>query len=126
MTAQTTNVNAGGVLLGSTDPDRLVAWYRAALEPLGARWDEHMLVIADGMYLGFDRRDDIAEKTTEAGRILVNFGVRDIRAAEAHLNTLAARWVRPVEKTDFGAWFSTAEDPDGNLIQFIEMPEGQG
>lgn len=120
------NLDTSGVLLSSTDRDRLIAWYRAALEPLGARWEEHMLVIADGMYVGFDRREDIADKTVEPGRHFVNFSVRDIRAAERHLNTLGVRWVRPVELTDFGAWFSTVEDPDGNYIQFIEMPAEQG
>ncbi|MGH3311020.1 MAG: VOC family protein [Streptomyces sp.] len=124
MAAQST-LNTCGILLSSTDRDRLVAWYRAALEPLGARWAEHMLVIADGTYVGFDHRDDIADKTVEPGRSLVNFGVRDIRVAEAHLDSLGVRWVRPVEKTDFGAWFSTVADPDGNYVQFIEMPAEQ-
>src|SRR4051794_8556664 len=125
MSAQNSNLAMSGTVLGSTDPDRLIAWYRAALEPLGARWDTHALVIADGMYIGFDGRDDIAEKAAEQGRHLVNFGVRDIRAAEAHLNTLGVRWVRPVELSEYGAWFSTVEDPDGNYIQFIQMTDEQ-
>jgi catechol 2,3-dioxygenase-like lactoylglutathione lyase family enzyme len=124
MTANILDIN--GVVLGSTDPDRLIAWYRAALEPLGARWEEHLLRIGDGMYVGFDGRDDVAGKTAEPGRHLVNFGVRDIAAAERHLDALGVRWVRPVERTDFGAWMSTVEDPDGNYVQFIQMPDGQG
>ncbi|MGW8374614.1 VOC family protein [Streptomyces sp. ODS28] len=111
-----------GPLLSSTDPDRLTAWYRSVLEPLGARWEEHMLLIADGMYLGFDRRDDVADKTAEPGRTLLNFGVRDIRAAERHLNTLGVRWIRPVERTEWG-WISTVEDPDGNYLQFVQGPD---
>lgn len=125
MAAQSGNLTTSGVVLGSTDPDRLIAWYRAALEPLGARWAEHMLVAGDGMYIGFDRRDDVAEKSAEPGRVLVNFGVRDIHAAQQHLDTLGVRWVRPVELTDFQVWFSTVEDPDGNYLQFIQMTDGQ-
>lgn len=121
--APQSNLHASGILLSSTDPDRLIAWYRGALEPLGARWEEHMLAVGDGMYVGFDRRDDIAEKSAEPGRHIVNFSVHDIRAAERHLNTLGVRWVRPVELTDFGAWFSTVEDPDGNYVQFIQMED---
>lgn len=122
-TTQTVNIlDTSGILLGSTDPDRLVAWYRAVLEPLGAEWREHMLVIADGMYIGFDRRDDVGDAVAEPGRQLINFSVRDIRATEKHLNSLGVTWIRPVELTDFGAYFSTVADPDGNLVQFIHMP----
>ncbi|MFC4494195.1 VOC family protein [Streptomyces ovatisporus] len=119
------NLHAVGILLSSTDRDRLIAWYRSALEPLGARWEEHLLAIGDGMYLGFDKRDDVAPRSAEPGRHMVNFSVRDIRAAERHLNSLGVRWVRPVEETDFGFWFSTVEDPDGNYVQFIQMKDEQ-
>lgn len=125
MATRTGILGTSGVIIGSNDRDRIVAWYRAALEPLGARWEGHLLVVADGMYIGFDQRDDVAAKPGEPGRHLVNFTVHDMRAAERHLNTLGVRWVRPVEFTDFGAWFSTVEDLDGNLLQFIQMPDGE-
>lgn len=114
-----------GIVLGSTDREGLVAWYRAVLEPLGARWEEHLLRLPNGSYIGFDERDDLGGRSCEPGRTLVNFGVRDIRAAEQHLNGLGVRWVRPVEKAGFGGWMSTVEDPDGNLLQFIAMPDGR-
>lgn len=115
-------LGTSGVLIGSTDPDRLVAWYRAALEPLGAVWKEHMLLVAGGMYLGFDGRDDIGAEPAEPGRHMVNLAVSDVRAAEAHLNTLGVTWVRPVEDVGGGVFFSTVTDPDGNLVQFIQVP----
>lgn len=39
--AAPSNITGLGVILGSTDPEALIEWYRAALEPLGARWDAH-------------------------------------------------------------------------------------
>lgn len=126
MSTRTGILGTSGIVIGSTGPDRLAAWYRAALEPLGARWESHLLVVADdGTYIGFDRRDDVRADAAEPGRHLVNLGVRDIREAERHLNTLGVHWVRPVELTDSGAWFSTVADPDGNLLQFIQMPGGE-
>ncbi|NLU70830.1 VOC family protein [Streptomyces sp. HNM0574] len=113
-----------GIVVGSTDPDRLAAFYRTLLEPLGARWEEHMLNLADGMYIGFDHRDDIAGQGIEPGRHLLNITVRDIRAAEARLNELGARWIRPVEHSDYGFWVGTFEDPDGNYAQFMQI-DGQ-
>lgn len=124
MAAQGSPLGAG-ILLGSTDRDRLVAWYRSALEPLGARWEEHLLAVGDGTYIGFDGRDDLAGRSAEPGRHMINFTVHDIRTVERHLNSLGVRWVRPVEATDDGFW-STVEDPDGNYVQFIELRDGEG
>ncbi len=117
------NVTGLGVIIGSTEPERLVEWYRAALEPLGARWEGHMLIVGPGAIIGFDRRDDVAGTAAEPGRHLVNVTVRDIRAAEAHLNALGVTWVRPVEDVDGGWFFATVLDPAGTYLQFIQGPD---
>ncbi|MYW29361.1 VOC family protein [Streptomyces sp. SID2119] len=112
-----------GVVIGSTDPDALIAWYRAALEPLGARWAEHLLMVGPGAIIGFDRRDDVADRAAEPGRHLINLTVRDIRAAERHLDSLGVTWVRPVEEVGGGWFFSTVVDPVGNYLQILQGPE---
>ncbi|MFJ8971389.1 MULTISPECIES: VOC family protein [Streptomyces] len=128
-TGTTTDGNTGtegitglGVVIGSTDSAALIAWYRAALEPLGARWAEHLLIVGPGAIIGFDERDDVAEKAAEPGRQLINLTVRDIRVAEKHLNTLGVTWVRPVEDTGDGWFFSTIVDPVGNYLQILQGP----
>lgn len=121
-TDNSTGVTGLGVVIGSTDSAALIAWYRAALEPLGARWAEHMLIVGPGAIIGFDERDDVADKAAEPGRQLVNLTVRDIRAAEKHLNTLGVTWVRPVEDTGDGWFFSTIVDPVGNYLQILQGP----
>ncbi|MEU5370284.1 VOC family protein [Streptomyces sp. NPDC005951] len=128
MTAPTENSdNAGitglGVIIGSTDTAALISWYRAALEPLGARWVEHLLIVGPGAIIGFDERDDVADKAVEPGRQMINITVRDVRAAERHLNTLGVTWVRPVEEAEGGWFFSTIVDPVGNYLQILQGPE---
>ncbi|MYX05127.1 MULTISPECIES: VOC family protein [unclassified Streptomyces] len=112
-----------GVIIGSTDSEALISWYRAALEPLGARWAEHLLIVGPGAIIGFDERDDVADKAAEPGRQMVNITVRDVRAAERHLNTLGVTWVRQVEEVGGGWFFSTIVDPVGNYLQILQGPE---
>ncbi|MFY0514876.1 VOC family protein [Streptomyces anulatus] len=121
-TTGTEGITGLGVVIGSTDSAALIAWYRAALEPLGARWAEHLLIVGPGAIIGFDERDDVADKAAEPGRQLINLTVRDIRAAEKHLNTLGVTWVRPVEDTGDGWFFSTIVDPVGNYLQILQGP----
>ncbi|MFF5893692.1 VOC family protein [Streptomyces globisporus] len=122
-TSNADTITGLGVILGSTDSDALIAWYRAALEPLGARWAEHLLIVGPGAIIGFDERDDVADKAAEPGRQMINITVRDVRAAESHLDTLGVTWVRPVEEVGGGWFFSTIVDPVGNYLQILQGPE---
>lgn len=118
------NPHLGGIVLGSTDPEGLWEWYRTAFAP-GAERDGEMLGLElGGTYLIFESRDDVAAKAAEPGRLLVNYEVDDIRAAEKHLDeTLNVRWIRPV--TDMGGdiFLATLEDRDGNYVQLYQEQE---
>ncbi|MGW1151743.1 VOC family protein [Streptomyces rubiginosohelvolus] len=118
-----TGITGLGIIIGSTDAASLIAWYRAALEPLGARWAEHLLIVGPGAIIGFDERDDVADKAAEPGRQMINITVGDVRAAERHLNTLGVTWLRPVEEVGGGWFFSTIVDPVGNYLQILQGPE---
>lgn len=61
-TTGTEGITGLGVVIGSTDSAALIAWYRAALEPLGARWAEHLLIVGPGAIIGFDERDDVGRR----------------------------------------------------------------
>ncbi|MEV5706275.1 VOC family protein [Actinoallomurus sp. NPDC052274] len=121
--AETMGIRLGGLVLGSDDPERLSAWYRAAFAPSAE--PGIVLMVGDGR-LVFDRRDDLEQSTREPGRILINFYVEDIEAVAAHLKALGVtRWIRPVE--GFGAGrIATVEDPVGNYVQIVELAARPG
>jgi Glyoxalase-like domain len=109
----------GSILLGSTDPARLHAWYQAALAP------EHSpdgFMIFGGISVLIDSRNDIGDTNREPGRVILNFHVDDARATAAHLNTLGVSWLVELEARDDGL-FGTLIDPDGNYIQIIQFTE---
>ncbi|MDT0346841.1 VOC family protein [Streptomyces litchfieldiae] len=117
------NPHLGGLVLGSTDPERLYEWYRAAFAPDAEKVSEPVLALQlGGTWLIFERRDDVAPRAAEPGRVLFNFEVDDIRAAEARLNELGARWIRPVTEPVPGepVVLATVEDPDGNYPQLVQ------
>jgi predicted enzyme related to lactoylglutathione lyase len=105
------------MLLGSTDPERLKAWYRDGFH---AEVDGYGNLNLGGFGLLIEHRDDVAAKNTEPGRFIVNFAVDDIEAAAAHLRTLDVEWLVHPEDRGVG-WFATLIDPDGNYVQLIQM-----
>ncbi len=122
--ATRTNPRLGGLVLGSTDPQRLYDWYKAAFAP-EATLPAEMPVLAlelGGTWLIFERRDDVGERAAEPGRVLFNIEVDDIRAAEERLNGLGVTWIRPVSEPAPGepVRLATVTDPDGNYPQIIE------
>ena len=109
----------GSILLASTDPDRLRAWYERAFA-VAPDPDGFLRFGPVGVLV--DRRDDVADRTVEPGRIILNLHVDDARATVAHLDGLGVTWLAELE--DRGdAWFAALLDPDGNCVQVIELTD---
>lgn len=110
------------MLLASTNPDRLGAWY-AALEPAAdTKVDTYRVLTFGDFHLLIDRRDDVGDANPEPARMIINFDVADAHAVAARLDDLAVRWLAPLEDRD-GSLFATAIDPDGNYVQIIQLSE---
>ena len=115
----------GSILLGTTNPHRLRDWYAAALAPGDS--GEAFTEVTPTMFAGtfgdtsvlIDGRSDVADKNPDPGRVILNFHVDDIRAAEARLVALEAVWARELERTRWGI-IGTVLDLDGNYIQIVE------
>lgn len=105
------------ILIGSTDPAGLRAWYA---QVLGVSVDIDGFLDFGGVAVLTDARDDIAPRTAEPGRVIINYHVPDIHAAARRLESFEVPWVSGVEYRDAGLWFATVEDPDGNYVQLIQ------
>ncbi|MEU4448173.1 VOC family protein [Actinosynnema sp. NPDC050801] len=110
-----------GLVLGSTDPKRLGAWYQAAFAP-EADLADSVLWLEQGV-LVFEERDDVAERSAEPGRVIINIQVSDLAALVTHLNGLGdVTWIRPVEEIQIGL-IATVKDVDGNFVN-VWQPKG--
>lgn len=111
----------GSILLASTDPVRLRAWYERAF---GVTADVDGFLRLGEVGLLIDGRDDVAARTAEPARVIINLHVPDARAIARHLSGLEVTWVAALEYREAaGAWFGTVLDPDGNYVQVIELTE---
>jgi predicted enzyme related to lactoylglutathione lyase len=107
----------GSILLASTDPERLRAWYA---EVFDAPPDGDGFIRFGDVGVLIDGRDDVADRSAEPARVILNFHVDDAKAAAARMADAGATiTVEPEWRGQ--AWFATALDPDGNTIQVIEM-----
>jgi len=110
-----TTLKPGSMLLGTTRPAELRAWYIKALAP---EFTGEGAIDLGGFLLVIDGRDDVEAKNNEPGRTIINFHVDDFDAVEAQLNAAGVEWIA-VEDREKGK-FGTFADPDGNYLQIIE------
>ncbi|ALG08314.1 VOC family protein [Kibdelosporangium phytohabitans] len=113
-----TTLRPGSMLLGTTRPAELRAWYIKALAP---EFTGGGAIDLGGFLLVIDGRDDVGTTNDEPGRAIVNFHVDDFDAVAAQLNAAGADWIS-VEDRATGK-FGTFADPDGNYLQIIEWKE---
>ncbi|GAA2082588.1 VOC family protein [Actinomadura alba] len=105
------------IVLGSPDPERLYAWYRSALAPEDTG-DEH--IDFGGVWLRIEHRTDVADGNPEPGRTILNFLVEDARALAEHLDAMGVSWLAEVHEREH-ALLGTLTDPDGNLLQIVQL-----
>lgn len=109
----------GSILLGTGNPRALLDWYSAAF---GVEPDRYGWIRFGGVGLLIDGRDDVAARTAEPGRVVINFHTTDARTLAAHLDSVGVTWLVELEERKDGL-FATLVDPDGNYLQIIELNE---
>lgn len=113
------------LLLASTEPERLHAWYARALDPAeSSQMDGYRILRYGSFHLIIDTRSDIGRRNPEPGRLILNFDVADARAVVARLEEMGVDWLAPLEERHGSLW-ATAIDPDGNYVQVIQISEQQ-
>lgn len=105
------------ILLGTTNPEELKAWYTKALAP---EYKGEGPIDMGGFLLVIEKRDDVEPKNNQPGRFILNFHVDDFDAVEAQLKAAGVEWLTPVADRPSGR-FGTFADPDGNYLQIIQF-----
>ena len=78
-------------------------------------WGDQRLTIAV--------HSEVADRTTEPDRIMVNLRCRDLDGEYRRLVTLGVEVVRPPDSESWGGRICTLVDPDGNRVQLIQLAE---
>lgn len=122
-------MNFNSILIGSEDPDRLVAYYSKLLGAPG---------FSDGGYTGWmigsgfvtvGPHSEVKGSNSQPGRLIWNIETTDVQGESARLKAAGAIVV--AEPYSFkgapGSWIATFADPDGNYFQLLTPmgpPEG--
>ena len=113
-----------GVLLYTT-ADRwaaMAAFYNDALAlPVRHRRAGFVNFDFGGQRLTIAVHDRLRGAALDPERIMVNLSTGDIVAEADRLRAAGVDFVRPPERERWGGWVATMRDPDGNLVQLLQL-----
>jgi predicted enzyme related to lactoylglutathione lyase len=114
-----------GVLIW-TEADRFPAMARFYRDTLGLtpRSAKSDFINFDwrGVRLSIGVHGGVGGASREPSRIMLNLTVADIRAVHARLSRAGVVFSRAPSREDWGGWVATFADPDGNILQLMQLP----
>jgi len=75
-----------------------------------------------GVRLSVGVHDRVTGASREPLRVMVNLTVSDIRAVHERLMGAGVVFTRAPEREEWGGWVATFADPDGNILQLMQLP----
>ena len=113
-----------GVIVWTDDLDRLIAFYTDTLGFSPHSITPHFVSFKLGeMRLGIGTHSEVSGANKALSRVIVNLGVADIHNEYRRLCRNGVEFVRVPEKEHWGGWVATFTDPDGNMLQMLELAD---
>jgi predicted enzyme related to lactoylglutathione lyase len=114
-------VNFNSILIGSSDPDRLTAYYTRLLGEPGFKDAGYNGWMIGSGFLTVGPHSEVTGQNMQPGRLIFNFESADVPGDFARLAAAGAIVIRePYEFQDIaGTWIATLSDPDGNYFQLL-------
>ncbi|MBL8091637.1 MAG: VOC family protein [Anaerolineales bacterium] len=114
-------LNLNSVMIGTTQPQVLAAFYEKVLgkpadmnDPENGFWGWQV----GGGFLGILNHSEMGGKTKDPGRIMMNYETADVKAEFERIKSAGATVIK--EPYDMGGGFiATLADPDGNYFQLM-------
>ncbi len=113
-------LNLNSVMIGTTQPAVLAAFYEKVLGPVGMADEENGFWgwQVGGAYLSILNHSEMGGKTKDPGRVMFNFETTEVKDEFERIKAAGATIIRePYEMG--GGWIATLADPDGNYFQLV-------
>ena len=115
-----------GLTLWTDDLEKMFHFYNETMRlPLHARHDDFIAFEFGGFRefrfnLGW--HGEVQGMSRDPYRVMANFGVDDINQECRRLRDEGVEFIRPPEQEHWGGWVATLKDPDGNILQMLQLP----
>jgi predicted enzyme related to lactoylglutathione lyase len=90
--------------------------------PLHSRHEDFIAFeLRPGVRLNLGAHSQVHGRARDPYRVMVHLKVGDIHALSARLKSHGTAFLRDPEQESWGGWVATFQDPDGNILQLLEL-----
>lgn len=113
-----------GVLIYTGDLKRLANFYENTLGMTPQSVKSHAVAFkwSNNTRITLATHSEVHGRSREPQRMMVNLATDDILAAHAALAAKGVAFIRKPEQEKWGGWVATFSDPDGNILQLLQLP----
>ena len=115
-----------GLTLWTDDLEKMFHFYNETMRlPLHARHDDFIAFEFGGFRefrFNLGLHGEVQGMSRDPFRVMANFGVDDINQECRRLRDEGVEFIRPPEQEHWGGWVATFKDPDGNILQLLQLP----
>ena len=111
-----------GVTFWTDDLDRMFSFYNGVLQlPLHSRHPDFIAFELGEVRFNIGLHDRVSGPSKDQFRFMPHLGVDDIHAVAARLTEAGVEFIRQPEQESWGGWVATFLDPDGNVLQLLQL-----
>ena len=114
----------GGVIIWTKNTrfSEMVRFYSQTLDlPIYSEKPGFVVFRWGDMRLNLGIHSEVSGLNNDSIRIMVNFLTDDIKLSFQTLSSNGVEFVRMPTREHWGGWVSTFKDPDGNLLQLLQL-----
>ena len=112
-----------GITLWTSDLDEMFRFYHDVLRlPLHSKHDDFVAFELGEVRFNIGLHDRVHGLSVDPYRIMPHLGVSDIQGEYKRLTEQGVEFIRPPEQEHWGGWIATLKDPDGNILQLLQLP----
>lgn len=111
-----------GVTIWTEDLAPMFRFYHDVLRlPLHSRHDDWLAFQLGEVRFNVGVHDRVRGRNPEPYRIMPHLGVDDIHEECRRLESEGVDFIRSPEQEHWGGWVATIRDPDGNIVQLLQL-----
>ena len=111
-----------GVTIWTDDLERMFSFYNDVLRlPLHSRHEDFIAFELGEVRFNIGRHSEVSGQSKDPFRFMPHLGVDDIHAEAQRLAEAGVEFIRQPEQESWGGWVATLKDPDGNVLQLLQL-----
>ena len=111
-----------GVTIWTDNLGEMFHFYHDILRlPLHSRHEDWIAFELEGVRFNIGLHDRVQGVSQDPYRFMPHLGVKDIHGECRRLAEAGVEFLRPPEQEHWGGWVATLKDPDGNILQMLQL-----